>query len=296
MKSRISVGIVSVVIALTTSMVGFAWTPRAMAVQGTAVIAGQDNTQTSETRLYNTNVFTAQTCSSAAGAGVGGLLACGSIGVTARGINYGVAGYADSSNGLAGVVGQGPTGVVGLTYSPSVGSGVTGQGGAVGVSGNGALTGVSGTGGNGVYGEGTENGVQAKGGTFGVFAEGDDYGVYARAPNHGVYGQATSSTGAGVEAAGTNGATALRVTGKAQFSRSGLATVAGTNAAPKSSVVISKVSLSGKSLVLATPQKSVAGVFVQGAIPSVSARTVIIQLNKAVTVGYPVAWFIVERP
>ena len=89
---------------------------------------------------------------------------------------------------------------------------------------------------------------------------------------------------------------ALRVSGKAQFSRSGTATITGTTTTPKSSVVISNVALSSKSLVLATAQKNVAGVWVAAAVPNVSAKTVTIYLNKTVTVSYPVAWFIVEKP
>jgi len=49
-------------------------------------------------------------------------------------------------------------------------------------------------------------------------------------------------------------------------------------------------------LVLATAQKNVAGVWVAAAVPNVSAKTVTIFLNKTVTVSYPVAWFIVEKP
>lgn len=47
-----------------------------------------------------------------------------------------------------------------------------------------------------------------------------------------------SANGAGVWASSQN-ATALKVTGKAQFSRSGIATVAGTSAAPQKSVRVS---------------------------------------------------------
>jgi hypothetical protein len=274
MRTRIrwasSVAVVALAVASIVS-----WAPGAGAADGDAIIAGQANTQSHETKLYNTNYFSAADCFSSAGLASGGLLACARIAVTAQGTDYGLVGDA-SSTGIAGVSGSGPTGVLGVS---GVGTGVTGDGM------------------NGVEGTGTENGVLARGGTFGLFASGTDYGVYGSAPNHGVYGTATTNGGAGVEAQSNSASgIGLRVTGKAQFSRSGTATITGSSSTPKSSVVISNVALSAKSLVLATPQKNVAGVWVQGAVPNVSAKTITIFLNKTVTVSYPVAWFIVEKP
>ena len=285
MRSRISAASVVAVAVLAVAAL-FHGPQGAIATQGQAVVAGQDNTETVETRIYNTNVYTPQTCGSAAGVW-GALLACGHFGVTGVGAVYGLTGRS-SPGGQAGVSGQGPTGVRGITLSASSGIAVEGKGGAIGV---------SGTGGDGVYGEGTENGVHAVGGTFGLFAEGDDYGAYARGPNYGVFGQATSPTGVGLAAAaeGPTG-TALSVTGKAEFSRSGRTVVHGTTASPKSFVVISGVALTAKSLVLVTPQKAVAGVFVIGAVPNVADGKVRIVLNKAVSASYPVAWFLIERP
>ena len=195
---------------------------------------------------------------------------------------------------------------------------VTDQNNAAGIRGTGTAYGLwgqstsggdgvygSSTGGDGVYGQGfngldgvgTENGVQATGGTFGVFASGTDYGVYGSAPNHGVYGRATNNAGAGLEGEAASAAGfGLRVTGKAQFSRSGTATITGTATTPLSSIVISNVAVSGKSLVLATPQKNVAGVWVEAAVPNATAKTITIFLNKTVSVSYPVAWMVIERP
>jgi hypothetical protein len=256
--------------AVTFALVGLAGAfiagtgAAADATDGQAVFAGQSNSESHETHIYNTQIYTDATCAST-GQTMGGLLSCGGIGLTGRGTNFGIHAIADSG-AFAGILAEGPIG--------ALGEGPTG-----------------------VSGIGTENGVKAEGGTFGVFASGDDYGVYASAPNHGVYGTATTNAGAGVEAqANSASGIALRVNGKAQFSRSGTATVAGTTTTPKSSVVISNVALSGKSLVLATAQKNVAGVWVEAAVPNVSAKTVTIFLNKTVTVSYPVAWFIVEKP
>ena len=160
------------------------------------------------------------------------------------------------------------------------------------------LTGLNATpGGVGVHGLGSYNGVHAEGGTFGVFAEGDDYGVYAQGPNYGVFGQADSSTGVGVAAAAeAPSGTALSVQGKAQFSRSGKATVAGTAASPKSSVVVTGVALTAKSLILVTEQKNVAGTWVRAAVPNVANSRFTLYLNKNVSVGFPVAWMVIEKP
>jgi hypothetical protein len=86
------------------------------------------------------------------------------------------------------------------------------------------------------------------------------------------------------------------VSGKAQFSRSGRATITGSTATPKSSFQVTNVALTAKSLVLVTPQKSAAGVWVQAAVPSVANGRFTIFLNKGVTTSYPVAWMVIEMP
>jgi hypothetical protein len=102
----------------------------------------------------------------------------------------------------------------------------------------------------------------------------------------------TSDTGVGMSAASTSG-TALQVDGVAAFSRSGLATVAGTSSAKKSSVKGTGVALTASSLILATPQGKVAGVAVEGVVPDVSASSFTIYLTKAVKVSLGIAWFVV---
>jgi hypothetical protein len=154
----------------------------------------------------------------------------------------------------------------------------------------------------GVYGESTtgigvsgantgSTGIGVKGATGGTGA-----GVYglATANGVGVYGDAPAN-GTGVVAKGTTG-NALVVNGKAQFSRSGSKAVAGTLTAPKSSVTVTGVALTTKSLVLTTPQKHLAGVFVEAAVPNVAGSYVTIFLNQAVTQSFPVGWMVIERP
>ena len=93
----------------------------------------------------------------------------------------------------------------------------------------------------------------------------------------------------------TNGI-ALDVKGKARFSRSGTVTVAGTAATPKSSIVVINVALTNKSLVLVTPQKNVAGTWVQAAVPNAANSRFTVFLNRTVSVSYPVAWMVIEKP
>jgi hypothetical protein len=175
---------------------------------------------------------------------------------------------------------------------------------------------------NGVYAEGSANGVWGKAFAApwsGVYGEndGDGNGVYGYANNaaaSGVYGQndgagfgvaGRANSGVGVEGDSANGTgvwanspggTALTVTGTAQFSRSGLVTVAGTSAAPKNSVKVA-LPITAKSMMTAALQKYVAGVYVVAAVLNVTKGYFTIYLNKAVTTSVgPIAWMVTERP
>jgi len=266
MRSRISgATIVAVVVLVAAAM--FHGSPGADADQGEAVIAGWTNTEERTTILKSGDGDCPRITDSA-------LEGCGFGGLFGSGTSYGVVGQA--LTGTAGVSGRsGYIGVQGTTTGP-FGVGVVGEGGAIGVS-----------------AEGTENGVRATGGTSGIYAEGETYGVYGRGA-YGVLGH--SSTGVGVGARALSAGTALKVMGKAEFSRSGKAVVPGTIASPRSFVVVPNVTLAENSLVMVTPQKTMAGVFVLGAVPNVRGSTVRIVLNEAVTVSYPVAWFVIESP
>jgi hypothetical protein len=131
------------------------------------------------------------------------------------------------------------------------------------------------------------------------------YGHVNSSTGAGVWGENEEGTGPGVVGSAVNGVgvlarsydgTALSVEGRPWFSTSGKATIAGTAVSPKSFVVVSKVALTANSVVLVTPQKAVGGVFVLGAVPNVADGKVKIVLNKAVTVSYPVGWFVIEKP
>jgi hypothetical protein len=131
----------------------------------------------------------------------------------------------------------------------------------------------------------------------------DAYGVHAQSSGGtGVYGASTDGVGifadtfdgTALTARGQAGI-ALDVQGTARFSTSGLATVKGTVATPKSAVKVSGVALTTNSIVLATIQSNNApGVFIQSAVPHVAGSYIIINLNKAVTKFVKVAWFVLN--
>jgi hypothetical protein len=74
------------------------------------------------------------------------------------------------------------------------------------------------------------------------------------------------------------------------FSRSGVVTVA----AGKSSVTQTAVALTSASLVLATLQQNLSGVYVRAAVPNIAGKSFTVYLNKTVTAPAKVAWFIVN--
>lgn len=293
MKARIGVSSAAAALLLTASIVVFGATPGAVAVQGQSLIAGDPNTETSPTLVRNTaSTITADDCIPYTDSA---LVGCGQTGLAGRASQTGVF----ASGGVYGVDARGKTAVlaVGDASSGSVGVSASGSANGVYAAANGTgvfgygTTGVSGQGSTGVYGKGTENGVQADGGTFGVFATGTEYGVYARGTAHGVYGEATAVGGAGVDAAGSSGALALRVTGKATFSRSGVVTVGAGTAAK--TVTLSGVSAS--SMILATAQQS-SSVSVKAAVPAVPSNGSfrILLTGNAPAGGLKVAYFVLN--
>jgi hypothetical protein len=213
---------------------------------------------------------------SAEGIGVYGTITGGTAGQSAVYGNDATSG--DDSDGVHGITGA-PSG-----YVLSISSGVTGD------SEDGyAVAGLS---------------LNSTAAAFQTFAAGESgvagydvsatggYGLFGYSDNGtGVYG-AGDSVGVAAVSAGT----ALSVDGVASFSRSGLATVAGTASTAKSSVVVKGVSLSAASMILATPQGKVSGVAVEGVVPDVSAGSFTIYLTKSVKVSLPIAWFIIDLP
>jgi len=258
----------------------------AQATQGSAVLLGQDNTgATARTGIFDTGGESAVLADPATHAGVIGQASGNGHGVqgSGAGSGSGVAGSGGGGGG-AGVTGTGGangTGVIG--NGDGFGSGVVGNAGggdAHGVQGFGSgtgsgLVGTGGASGPGMVGSGKGNGA----GVVGIGA-GSGAGV------EGIGG----AKGVGVLAESSAGGTALQTTGRAVFSRSGVLTVA----AGSSKVTKTGVALTSASLVLATLQQDVAGVWVRSAVPNVTAKSFTVHLSKAVSATAKVAWFVVN--
>jgi hypothetical protein len=177
-----------------------------------------------------------------------------------------------SGNGLQGATtDDGASGVCGLDSSDE---------GAYGVQGTSDI-------GTGVFGT-TSNGT-------GVLGQaGDGTGVLGYSSGDGqmaLVGQDASTDGGYGAYLQSPAGIALAVDGTASFSTCGVASVDGSKTHPKSSVTVKGVSLSSSTLVLATPQGSVAGVCVQGVTLDISQGSFIIDLTAAVEKKLNIAWF-----
>ena len=135
--------------------------------------------------------------------------------------------------------------------------------------------------GNGVLGENFSGGGAGVAG-----ASGTGVAVLGDSPNGtGVSGE--SANGTGVSATGQ---TALRVAGPAVFDRSGRLTIS----AGKASATQTGIFLTAASLVLATVQQNLSGVYVRAAVPNVAGDSFTVYLSKAPSVSAKVAWFVVN--
>jgi hypothetical protein len=127
--------------------------------------------------------------------------------------------------------------------------------------------------------------VEGQGGSYGLYGHDSAVGVYAQGTSEGVHG--FSGSGIGV-AALSNSGTALSVSGKAKFSRSGITTIA----AGASSKTISLGGVTTSSMVLATAQQARA-VHVKAAVPGTGSFTIRLTGN-APTGGLKVAYFVLN--
>jgi hypothetical protein len=231
---------------------------------------------------------------------------------------------ASEGDGLAGIaLGQG-AGVLGTDASGMMGShgvlgrsawgtGVTGTSehktGVIGIGKNPGEAGVKGCdfaaqkGGDGVYGQ-SRHGTGVHGVSFeGTGVTGSSWtsghsGVQgidqARSGGHGVFGEsyrgtgvyASSSEGTGVHASSENG-TALKVTGRASFSNSGVVAVPGG----EKTVTIPVDGMTPASIVLATIQAPQAGIAIEGA--QAGAGSFVLTLSGPAKGDLPVGWFVI---
>jgi hypothetical protein len=211
------------------------------------------------------------------------------FGETASSNGFGVYGY----SGVDGVGVEGhsvvSTGVIGVSgtneYSPIDGHGVIGRGKYVGVRGTGGST--------GVQGETSEgNGFGVAGHALGLNGTGTIGFAYATG-GVGVLGQANAGTGV---VAASSGGTALKVSGKARFDRSGRASVLKN----KSSVDVDLTSRGGinsTALCFANLAYPRTGVYVRAVRPNYpSTGRMRIYLNKvaSTTASTPLSWLVLE--
>ena len=206
----------------------------------------------------------------------------------------------ESGSGMKGHGGGSGPGVSGLG-GPNNGTGVHGSafGSGTGVVGDGGTNGGTGVAGNGGSNSASNNGfgVVGTGGVgngVGVWGQGQGTGAGVLGTGFGggpaVHGRADFADAIGVLAENTAGGIALKATGPASFTRSGVLTVrAGTSTVTKTGLA-----LTAASLVLATLQQNRAGVFVQAAVPDVSGSSFTIHLNKTVSASTNVGWFVVN--
>ena len=253
-----------------------------------ALMTEVDNPTTAKTSISATTSITAD----------------GDIGFETNVGDLATAMHGDSPNGIgvhgtnnlssAGVVGDstgGATGVLGRTGDPN---GYPGPGDSAGVHG---YSGVAGQ--PGVFGDG-DVGVLAAGaiGVFSVGAPalvglGDGLGPPGQFGT-GVYGYSGTilppqpPDNIGVYARGDGASLALRVQGKAVFSRSGRTSIT----AGHSSRSVTLAGTTTSSLVIATLQTHRTGIYVAAAVPASGKFT--IYLNKAVTATTYVAYFVLN--
>ncbi len=239
-----------------------------------------------------------------------------SIGVEGTGGEYGVKGALSGLSGY-GVYGDGidtGTGVEGVSSSighPGVrGVNTNADADAAGVSGDGAFgPGVKGTsaGSTGVIGQAMTYGVYGQAMTYGVYGTSDITGVEGVGGVRGVHGHSDQGSGVvattvkgwalEVQATGTGtgvhaesaGGTALDVTGKVVFNRSGRATIA----SGKSSLVVTVPGgVAATSLCFATLTVYRSGVYVAAVRPNYPAGKMTVYLNKAIGTRTVLSWVV----
>jgi len=131
-------------------------------------------------------------------------------------------------------------------------------------------------------------GVRGTAPYIGVLAVGDEIGVYT-VSDYGVGMHALTYDGTAIRAqTAVPQGTALRVEGVASFTRSGTVTVpAGARTAK-----VSVSPISAETLVLATPQRRLAGTHVEAAVPDEANDSFTVHLNRRAPQDLRVAWFL----
>src|SRR5262245_44428143 len=132
-------------------------------------------------------------------------------------------------------------------------------------------------------------GLWGQSGDFGVIGEGS-VGVFGVGP-FGVVGVAEDAKGVGVQAAtDVAGAISLQVLGRAEFSRSGRATIA----AGQSKKTITLAGCTSSTIIFAVLAANRSGRYVRAAVPGTGQFTV--YLNTTVTASTLIAWIAFTNP
>ena len=223
---------------------------------GGAVVLAAFNDETSVTVITNSGSGAAFGAISGDSTGVGGVSSSG------RGLDgqstsgHGVHGASSSSYGIYGTTASGAAGILGYN---------AGNDGVVGSSAAPAHSGVWGTNTGGGYGVSGSTGGASTAGVWGI----------------------NSGTGIGVRATSASGI-ALRVEGKASFSRSGKTKIL----AGHSSKAVSLSGVTGASLIFAVLASNRSGRFVRAVVPGSGAFT--IYLNTTVLSDTYLSWFVLN--
>ena len=206
----------------------------------------------------------------------------------AEGNNTGVFGFSGFQDQFHLTHGRAKTGVHGEAHQDTLSRGVSGQSDTgVGVYG---LT-STGTGVLGFSGTGAQPTIVPNVGVYGeAYRSSISKGVWGKATNgQGVYGETTNGTAVYAKAPSNSGY-GLRVGGKVSFSRSGKVAFAAGDASKTLSLPL----LNSSSLVLATIQGNVAGMYVRGVSIDTAASTFTILLNKSTPSALSVGWFVIH--
>jgi hypothetical protein len=263
----------------------------ARAANGDSLLLGEVNTDTQTTSLQNTGIgdgfdVTSNNANASAISGSNSTAGANGYGVLGFSANNAVGVYGFSVNNWG--VAAHSTNTTALQSQSINGVGIVGVSNVV----------------TAIYGQsgGTNGYAETKDAIRGFTDSSAGSGVRGENVNGGtgVTGVATSKAkgggGTGVHAVASGLGTALRVDGRAVFSRSGDVVIKSPAA---SATVTVPGGLSSTSLVLAVLQTAIPGVFVTSAVPNPSTGKVTIHLNKAPGTGKgggnaKVAWFVVN--
>ena len=255
----------------------FATPDAAKAADGDPILAGNTTLSTADTLLSTAGAFTGLHTQSPTGTGLLGVSLHGDPTTNpAPAANTGVIGISGDTTNIAPNTGR--TGIYGFSNTEVDANGIWGDS-IIGA-------GVFGTGDTGVYGSGY----------WGVYGTGQ-IGVMGDATSGatGVYGFAGDTIppdpapGVGVQAvAGSDFQTALKVTGKVKFSRSGRVAVA----AGATSKKVTMGGVNASTYIIATLQTRRTGVYVHAVVPGSNYFT--IYLNKAVSSSTYVGYLVIN--